>query len=82
MPANKVARPAPPSAFATRVMLQGVVMCLNVFYKHSCLKQSNTGGRILRTEICINNPLDFMIKKSLGYLGRVAYHAISGFEKA
>jgi hypothetical protein len=35
--------------------------------------------------MCINNPMDFMIKKSLvhlGYLGRVAYHAITRFEKA
>jgi hypothetical protein len=74
-----------PSAFVTRVLREGVVACLKVFYKHSWLKQYNKGGRVLRTEICINNPMDFMIKKSLvhlGYLGRVAYHAITRFEKA
>lgn len=74
-----------PSVYATRILRQGVVVCLKVFYKHSWLKQYNKGGRVLRTEICINNPMDFMIKKSLvhlGYLGRVAYHAITRFEKA
>jgi hypothetical protein len=74
-----------PSVYATRILRQGVVSCLKIFYKHSWLKQYNKGGRVLRTEICINNPMDFMIKKSLvhlGYLGRVAYHAITRFEKA
>jgi len=74
-----------PSVYATRILRQGVVVCLKVFYKHSWLKQYNKGGRVLRTEICINNPMDFMIRKSLvhlGYLGRVAYHAITRFEKA
>jgi hypothetical protein len=74
-----------PSVYVTRILRQGVVTCLKVFYKHSWLKQYNKGGRVLRTEICINNPMDFMIKKSLvhlGYLGRVAYHAITRFEKA
>ena len=63
-----------PSAFATRVLRQGVVSCLKVFYKTSWLKQYNKGGRVLRTETCVNDPRDFMIKKSLvhlGYLGRV-----------
>ena len=74
-----------PSAFGTRMLRQGVVSCLKVFYKHSWLKQYNKGGRVLRTEACINDPRDFMIKKSLvhlGYLGRVAYHAITRFQKA
>jgi hypothetical protein len=74
-----------PSAFATRVLRQGVVSCLKVFYKTSWLKQYNKGGRVLRTEACVNDPRDFMIKKSLvhlGYLGRVAYHAITRFQKA
>ena len=74
-----------PSAFATRILRQGVVSCLKVFYKKSWLKQYNKGGRVLRTEACVNDPHDFMIKKSLvhlGYLGRVAYHAITRFQKA
>jgi len=74
-----------PSAFATRVLRQGVVSCLKVFYKTTWFKQYNKGGRVLRTEACVNDPRDFMIKKSLvhlGYLGRVAYHAITRFQKA
>jgi hypothetical protein len=54
-----------PSVYVTRILRQGVVTCLKVFYKHSWLKQYNKGGRVLRTEICINTPMDFMIKKSL-----------------
>ncbi|MDR7537681.1 MAG: hypothetical protein QN183_15155 [Armatimonadota bacterium] len=49
------------------------------------LKQYNKGGRVLRTEACINDPRDFTIGKSLvhlGYLGRIAYHAITRFQKA
>jgi hypothetical protein len=61
-----------PSAFATRVLRQGVVSCLKVFYKTSWLKQYNKGGRVLRTEACVNDPRDFMIKKSLVHLGYLA----------
>jgi hypothetical protein len=45
-----------PSVYVTRILRQGVVTCLKVFYKHSWLNQYNKGGRVLRTEICINNP--------------------------
>lgn len=74
-----------PTVFATRILRQGVVSCFKIFYKKSILKQYNKGGRVLRTEVCINNPRDFMIGKSLvhlGYLGRIAYHAITRFQKA
>ncbi len=74
-----------PGAFTTRLLRQGVVSCLKVFYKRSWLKQYNKGGRVLRTEVCINDPRDFNIGKSLvhlGYLGTVAYHAITRFQKA
>jgi len=40
---------------------------------------------VLRTEVCINDPRDFNIGKSLvhlGYLGTIAYHAITRFQKA
>jgi hypothetical protein len=74
-----------PSAFKTRLLRQGVVSCLKVFYKRSLLKQYNKGGWVLRTEVCVNDPQDFRIRKSLvhlGYLGTVAYHAIGRFQKA
>jgi len=73
------------SRFETRVLRQGVVSCLNVFYKKSFLKQYNKGGRVLRTEVCINNPGDFGVRKSLvhlGYLGTIAHHALTRFSKA
>lgn len=47
--------------------------------------QYNKGGRVLRTEVCVNDPRDFRIGRSLvhlGYLGTVAYHAIGRFLKA
>jgi len=74
-----------PGTFKTRVLRQGVVSCLKVFYKKSFLKQYNKGGRVLRTEVCINDPRDFRIGRSLvhlGYLGTIAYHAITRFMKA
>lgn len=74
-----------PGTFKTRLLRQGVVSCLKVFYKKSVLKQYNKGGRALRTEMCVNDPRDFRIGRSLvhlGYLGAVAYHAIGRFLKA
>jgi hypothetical protein len=74
-----------PTTFKTRLLRQGVVSCLKVFYKKSFLKQYNKGGRVLRTEVCVNDPRDFRIGRSLvhlGYLGTIAYHAITRFLKA
>jgi hypothetical protein len=74
-----------PSMFQTRILRQGVVSCLKVFYKKSFLKQYNKGGRVLRTEVCINDPRDFNIGKSLAQLGRlatIAQHALTRFLKA
>jgi hypothetical protein len=74
-----------PGTFKTRVLRHGVVSCLKVFYKKSFLKQYNKGGRVLRTEVCVNDTRDFRIGRSLvhlGYLGTVAYHAIGRFLKA
>jgi hypothetical protein len=74
-----------PGTFKTRLLRQGVVSCLKVFYKKSFLKQYNKGGRVLRTEVCVNDPQDFSIGRSLvhlGYLGTIAYHAITRFLKA
>jgi hypothetical protein len=74
-----------PSTFKTRVLRQGVVSCLKVFYKKSFLKQYNKAGLVLRTELCVNDPRDFRIGRSLvhlGCLGTIAYHAITRFLKA
>ena len=40
---------------------------------------------MLRTEVCINDPGDFGVRKSLvhlGYLGAIAHHALTRFSKA
>ena len=71
-----------PGRFATRVLRQGVASCLKVFYKKSFLKQYNKGGRVLRTELCVNDPGDFGVKKSLGHLQTIAHHAMTRFSKA
>jgi hypothetical protein len=74
-----------PSVFRTHVLRHGVVSCLKVFYKKSWLKEYNKGGRLLRLEVCVNNPRDFRIRKSLVHLddlGTIAYHAITLFQKA
>lgn len=74
-----------PSKFQTRVLRTGTVSCLKVFYKKSFLKQYNKGGRVLRTEVCVNDPRDFGVRKSLvhlEYLARIANHALTRFSKA
>jgi hypothetical protein len=54
-----------PSRFGTRLLRQGVVSCLKVFYRRSLLKQYNKGGWVLRTEVCVNDPRDFRIRVSV-----------------
>ena len=74
-----------PAPCQTRILRQGTVSCLKIFFKHSWLKQYNKDGRVLRTEVCVNNPNDFGVKKSLvhlEHLGRIANHAITRFSKA
>jgi hypothetical protein len=55
--------------------------CLKVFYKKSFLKQYNKGGRVLRIEVCVNDPRDVSLVH-LDDLGTIAYHAITRFQKA
>ena len=71
--------------FQTRILRQGVVSCLKVFHKRSFVKQYNKGGRVLRTEVCVNDPTDFNVRKSLvhlDYLGTIAQHTLTRFSKA
>jgi len=78
-------RKTTPGTFKTRVLRRGVVSCLKVFYKKSFLKQYNKGGLVLRLEVCVNDPRDFTIGKSLvhlDYLGTIAYHALTRLQKA
>jgi hypothetical protein len=78
-------RKTTPGTFQTRVLRRGVVSCLKVFYKKSFLKEYNKAGLVLRLEVCVNNPRDFRIAKSLVHLddlGTVAYHALTRLAKA
>jgi len=61
------------------ILRQGVGSCLKVFYTRCWIKQYNKGGRVLRTEVCINDRRDFGVRKGLSnleYLGRIAYHPL------
>jgi hypothetical protein len=53
------------SPFRTRVITQGVLPSLNVYYKWSRIKQYFKEGRALRTETVINNTYDFGIGRRL-----------------
>jgi hypothetical protein len=54
-----------PSSFRTRIVTQGVVPTLNVYYKKSKIKQYYKEGRGLRTETTINDTRDFGIGRML-----------------
>ena len=74
-----------PGKFATRILREGAVACMKVFYKSSFLKQYNKAGRVLRTELCVNNPNDFGLKKGLAQLGqlsRIAENTTTRFTEA
>jgi hypothetical protein len=74
-----------PGRFATRVLRDGTVACMKVFFKDSFLKQYNKSGRVLRTELCVNNPNNFGLKKGLAHLGQldcIAEHATTRFTEA
>lgn len=74
-----------PGTFKTRILREGTVACMKVFYKSSFLKQYNKSGRVLRTELCVNNPNDLGVKKGLahlGQLGRIAEHTTTRFTEA
>jgi hypothetical protein len=47
-----------PETFKTKVVRRGVELSINVFYKHSRLKQYLKEGRALRLEVVVNAPGD------------------------
>ena len=59
------ATPPPPVGYRTRVITDGVNPSLHVDYKHSHVKQYFKQDRALRTEVTINNPRDFWVRKGL-----------------
>ena len=54
-----------PGRFRTRILTDGVVPSLHIYYKRTHLKQYHKEGRALRTETTINHAPDFYIGKRL-----------------
>lgn len=54
-----------PGRFSTRIVTDGVVPSLHVYYKRTHVKQYHKEGRALRTETTINHAPDFRIGKRL-----------------
>lgn len=57
-----------PETFKTKVVTQGVQVRVNIFYKHSRIKQYLKGGRALRLETVANRPDDFGVRRRLEHL--------------
>ena len=53
------------SAFSTKVVTRGVDVIVNVFYKHSRIKEYLKEGRALRIETVCNSPTDLGCKRRL-----------------
>jgi uncharacterized protein (TIGR02246 family) len=54
--------------FATKVVTRGVDVIVNVFYKHSRIKEYLKEGRARRTETVCNSPTDLGCKRRLHHL--------------
>jgi hypothetical protein len=55
-------------SFSTKVITRGVDVIVNVFYKHSRLKEYLKEGRALRIETVCNSPTDLGCKRRLHHL--------------
>jgi hypothetical protein len=56
------------SQFSTKVVTRGVDVIVNVFYKHSRIKEYLKEGRALRIETVCNSPTDLGCKRRLHHL--------------
>jgi hypothetical protein len=56
------------SPFSTKVVTRGVDVIVNVFYKHSRIKEYLKEGRALRIETVCNSPTDLGCKRRLHHL--------------
>ena len=59
----------------TRILTEGVVPSLHVYYKNTHLKQYHKEGRGLRTETTINNTYDFGVGRRLHNLEALCFTA-------
>lgn len=64
-----------PESFKTKVVTRGVEVRVNVFYKHSRIKQYLKGGRALRIETVVNCPDDFGVRRRLDHLSELVEKA-------
>ena len=62
------ATPSPRFGYRTRVITDGVQPSLHIEYKSSHVKQYFKEQRALRTELTINNPRDFWVRKGVANL--------------
>jgi hypothetical protein len=60
-----------PGSFATKVVTRGVEVAVNVFYRHSRIKQYLKEGRALRVETVVNSPTDLGCQRRLRNLGEL-----------
>jgi len=60
-----------PGRFRTRIVTEGVMPSVNVYYKNTRIKQYHKEGRALRTETTINNAWDFRVGKRLHNLAKL-----------
>ena len=60
-----------PGEFATKVVTRGTEVTVNVFYKHSRLKQYLKEGRALRIETVVNDPGDLGCQRRLKNLDQL-----------
>ncbi|MDP8929543.1 MAG: hypothetical protein M3O70_13470 [Actinomycetota bacterium] len=58
-------KPKKAQTFKTKVVTRGVEVTLNVFYKHSPIKQYLKEGRALRIETVVNAPGDLGVRRRL-----------------
>src|SRR5512133_1902147 len=64
-----------PSGFATKVVTRGVEVAVNVFYRHSRIKQYLKEGRALRAETVCNSPDDLGCQRRLVHLDELQARA-------
>jgi hypothetical protein len=64
-----------PGTFSTKVVTRGVEVAVNVFYKHSRIKEYLKEGRALRIETVVNSADDFGVKRRLEHLGELVAKA-------
>ena len=60
--------PKTPPIFKTKVVTRGTDVAVNIFYKHSRIKQYLKEGRAWRIETVINSPDDIDVKRRLQHL--------------